>query len=180
MKAAVEGTYWIEPGSLLAGPHPLAGFMFDGSPRLEELVSLGVEAFIDLTRPGELGLPDYKRELALLADRHSREAAYYRHPIADMSVPTPADMRATLDRLESLLGQGRRVYVHCLAGRGRTGTVIGCYLAGRGMSGEQALATIERLRAGLPGAGRSPETQRQRQFVLHWPQVDPGRRLSEP
>lgn len=171
MRSAVEGTYWVEPGKLLAGPHPLAGFMFDGKPRLEELVSLGVEVFIDLTRPGELGLTDYQPELAAVAESYSREATYNRHPIADMSVPEPTVMRATLDRLESTLGQGRRVYVHCLAGRGRTGTLIGCYLVSRGWTGEEALARIEQLRSDMGLDGRSPETRQQRQFVLRWAEL---------
>ncbi|MGA9531690.1 MAG: dual specificity protein phosphatase family protein [Anaerolineales bacterium] len=175
MRSAVKGTYWVEPGSLLAGPHPLAGFLFGGKPRLEELVSLGVDAFLDLTRPGEMGLTDYSNLLASLAQAHPREAAYYRYPIVDMSVPKPEDMRKTLDSLETLLGLGRRVYVHCLAGRGRTGTVIGCYLVGRGWSGGDALARIEELRADLESSGRSPETERQRQFVLRWDQIDPSR-----
>jgi hypothetical protein len=176
MKSAVEGTYWVEAGTLLAGPHPLAGFMFDGKPRLASLVALGVEAFIDLTRPGELGMTGYGPRLDSLAESYSREVAYYRHPIGDMSVPQPEEMRAILDRLESLLGYGRRVYVHCLAGRGRTGTVVGCYLVGRGWSGEDALARIEALRVDLTSSGRSPETRRQRQYVLRWDQLDPGPR----
>ena len=36
-------------------------------------------------------------------------------------------------------GAGRRVYVHCRAGIGRTGTVIGCYLAEQGLDGPAAV-----------------------------------------
>ena len=37
-------------------------------------------------------------------------------------------MREILDCLDDALRSGRKVYVHCRAGIGRTGTVVGCLL----------------------------------------------------
>lgn len=89
----------------------------------------------------------------------------------DMTTPTESDMVQMLDTIDEALESGEVVYVHCLAGRGRTGTVVGCYLARHGMSGQEALDEIARLRKGMPDAfNRSPETHAQRQMVLNWPE----------
>ena len=56
-------------------------------------------------------------------------------------------------------------------GNGRTGLVVGCYLARHGLaSGKDALEQIRRLRSADPLlAGRkSPETMTEEKFVLRW------------
>jgi protein-tyrosine phosphatase len=78
-------------------------------------------------------------------------------------------MVAILNTLEAALQAGRGVYIHCYGGIGRTGTVVGCFLVRRGLSGEAALRQIAGWREGTPdGWKRSPETDEQREFVLNW------------
>jgi len=58
--------------------------------------------------------------------------------------------------------------VHCLGGLGRTGTVVGCFLVRHGLSGAQALETIQLLRRTTPNADSpSPEAEMQRWMVLN-------------
>ena len=72
-----------------------------------------------------------------------------------------------LDQIDGCLADGTPVYVHCWGGIGRTGTVIGCWLARNGFPGQAALDRIAELRAGTPDAyKRSPETPAQRAFVI--------------
>ena len=73
-------------------------------------------------------------------------------------------MTTILDALDSALAAGHTVYLHCHGGRGRTGTVVGCWLVRHGLTGEQALDRIADLR----GDDESPETDEQRAFVLNW------------
>lgn len=61
------------------------------------------------------------------------------------------------------------VYVHCYGGIGRTGVIASCYLVRRGLTGDEALAEIARLRQGTPDGHRlSPETPDQAARVREW------------
>ena len=87
-----------------------------------------------------------------------------------------ADILATLD---GLLAEGRRVYLHCRAGIGRTGTVVACHLIEQGLAPEAALA---RLNEFWQTSDRSdtwpevPETDAQRDFIRAYsPAADPTR-----
>jgi protein-tyrosine phosphatase len=90
-------------------------------------------------------------------------------PIPDFGVPTPEQMVQTLDVIDVAVGTRHAVYVHCLAGLGRTGTVVGCFIVRHGMQGVEALRTIQLLRHDTPnGDSPSPETDAQRRMVLAW------------
>jgi hypothetical protein len=54
-------------------------------------------------------------------------------------------MLEILDELDAALDEGRRVYLHCRAGIGRTNVVVGCWLARRGYTGEAALDRLNAL-----------------------------------
>ena len=78
-------------------------------------------------------------------------------------------MAEILDEIDSLLGRGEVVYVHCWGGVGRTGTVVACHLIDKGMSPDEALRDIaERRRALKRGHRLSPETTEQEEFVRKW------------
>ncbi|HNB54588.1 MAG TPA: tyrosine-protein phosphatase, partial [Anaerolineales bacterium] len=149
---------------LLCGPHPLR----PGRETLDALLTSGVTSFIDLTEPGEL--PEYDSRLqqvsvpSLAIDYSQFTIKYSRFPIRDYSTPTLSHMTAILKALDAALAAGHTVYLHCHGGRGRTGTVVGCWLVRQGMTGPQALARIAELR----GDHESPETDEQRAFVLNW------------
>ncbi len=115
--------------------------------------------------PGRLLAGAYPRELAPFRDAGITafvDLTEGEYAIPDRTCPSPATMTRILDRLDELLAAGEVVYVHCLAGIGRTGTVVGCYLVRHGTSGQDALDTVERLR------GAPPETPEQLRLVLDW------------
>jgi Dual specificity phosphatase, catalytic domain len=129
----------------------------------------GVTFFIDLTFPGESSLLPYETLLPELTSRLGRLPGYLRFPIEDMSAAIEEQVAATLAALETLLTGGETVYLHCYAGRGRTGTLVGCYLVEHGWSGEEALNQIQRLRQSTSKwVAPSPETSGQIIRVLTW------------
>jgi protein-tyrosine phosphatase len=157
--------FWVSPGHFLAGEYPAARRAGSPSPRLAALLEAGITRFIDLTRPGEL--PDYADAL--------RDESYRFHPvvhsrssIGDFGLPTFRQMKNLLDEIDQSLAAGEKIYLHCQAGIGRTGTVVGCYLVRHGLTGRAALQRLNDLRHRLPFPFLSPETEDQRQFVLHW------------
>jgi hypothetical protein len=88
------------------------------------------------------------------------------HKIVDHEVPTVALMEDILTTIHRETRAGGRVYVHCLAGQGRTGTVIGCLLAELGEKDPLTRLTELRRLAGL--SGNSPEEAWQNEMVTGW------------
>ncbi len=163
MNRPLPNSYWVLPGNLLAGEYPHPDDPVPERAALGLLLRSGFDAFLDLTHPGER--PEYRS----LLPAHVR---YLRRPITDMSVPRRLDdMRAIQMHLQALLAGGRRVYVHCRAGIGRTGTVIGCFLAERGLDGAEALRQLNQLwRQSERSATwvQVPQTPEQADYVLRW------------
>ncbi len=163
-----DNCYWVEPGRFLAGEYP--GHRDDSvaQTRLAALVQAGVGVFIDLTSEAD-HLRPYAPLLAAPADRQL--AHYQRFPIRDVSTPhAPEFTRGILDAIDAHLADGRMVYLHCWGGVGRTGLIVGCWLARHGHPGAAALARLHELWRRCPKSltRSSPETWEQEQYILDW------------
>ncbi|HTW38800.1 MAG TPA: ADP-ribosylglycohydrolase family protein [Steroidobacteraceae bacterium] len=167
LPAPLSNSYWVLPGRLLAGEYPGALEHPVARERIERLLGAGIDCFLDLTAPEEL--PPY-------AEMLPPGIAYHRRPIRDHGVPTDsAQMTGILELIESALRSGRRAYVHCRAGVGRTATVIGCLLVERGLNGELALEELNRLWRHCARAEMwtwVPETDEQIEYVRGWMRRD--------
>ena len=129
----------------------------------------GIDFFLDLTEAGEQGFEPYAASLDLVGAAYHKRVTYRRLPIRDVSTASTSHMITILDAVDGALAEGRKVYVHCWGGVGRTGTVVGCYLVRHRMAGVDALTRIATLRQGTPDGWRaSPETNAQRAMVLDW------------
>jgi hypothetical protein len=166
----IPNSYWVRHGQLLAGEYPSDWNKRLSREKLRRLLEAGVTFFLDLTEAGEYGSRPYTPLLDQEAAALGREVAHRRMSIPDRGTPTSETMTDILDSIDAALAAGGTVYVHCYAGIGRTGTVVGCYLARHGMRGEEALDEIARLREDISGGWiTSPETAAQREMVRDWP-----------
>ena len=163
MKLPWAHCYWVEPQRLLAGEHPAGDNPSQLRMHLAQLQAVGINAYVDLTQPGER--TDY-------ADLLPPTAIYQRFPLVDHEAPEDAaPLRAILEAIQTLLDDGRRVFVHCRAGIGRTGMVVGCRLVERGQSGRQALEALNvlwRQNALSRQWPRIPESEDQDQVIIGW------------
>lgn len=168
-------SYWVEPGRLLAGEYPGHYNEEQARRRIDALLEAGMDTFIDLTRQGEVSA--YSEILEEQSRAYGVVAQHHRFPIGDFGLPTSGQMRTILDRIDESLAAGRRVYLHCWGGIGRTGTTVGCYLVRHGLDGEKALRQLGEWWQGVPKSRihpHSPETLEQAAFVHDWAgQEDP-------
>ena len=144
----------IEEGRVIAGRHPCAWGPDNARLEVEELLEAGVTLFLDLTQSGEL---DPYSSLVV------PPARYVNRPIRDFSTPSGDELVAILDAIDVELDAGGLVYVHCWAGCGRTGVVVGSWLVRHGADPNDALRRIAETR----GLG-CPQTLEQRLVVLAW------------
>ena len=164
----LDGHYRVHD-QLLAGEYP-GGRNWRGlRAGLRRLLEAGVTYFLDLTEEGEKDMVSYAPALRAEARAMGRRVEHRRMPIPDFETPTVEQMRDILDALDAALADGHRVYVHCYAGIGRTGAVIGCHLVRQGRSGQEAVEELARLRRGTALEGAlSPVTDEQRRLVYEW------------
>ena len=144
----------IEQGRLVAGRHPSAWGAENAWIEVRNLVDAGVTLFLDLT---------YEGELEPYASLIREPCRYVNRSIRDFSIPTREELIAILDEIDAELAAGGVVYVHCWAGCGRTGVVVGSWLVRHGVDPREALRRIAEARG--PGC---PQTLEQSLFVLDW------------
>jgi hypothetical protein len=161
----LPNSYWVVPGRLAGGEHPFGQSPADAHDRLARLRAVGIDTFLDLTEIDEM--PNYR----LLLPRRTQ---YWRRSVPDCAVPEEVTRMHDIQRLiQTALAQDRKLYVHCRAGIGRTGTVIGCFLVEQGRGGKAALQELNVL---WRQSERSsswptvPQTQEQADYILKWAQ----------
>jgi hypothetical protein len=162
----LPNSYWVIPGRLLAGEYPIGGDYSDARTRLARFREAGINYFIDLTEKGEL--PAYRHLLPVYT-------RYQESPIADTCVPASVtQIRELLSDIRAAVEAKRCIYIHCRQGIGRTGLVVGCYLAGAAGDGMAAIKKLNQLWQQSERAKSwptIPQTAEQADYIRRWPKL---------
>jgi protein-tyrosine phosphatase len=92
--------------------------------------------------------------------------------IRDLSTTKTEAMLEIFDKIDEVLSEGRPIYVNCFGGKGRTGTVVGCYFVRHGIAGGEALDLIRVSRNRIIDPVKSPETEGQKRMVCNGTRVN--------
>ena len=148
---------WVVPGKLAASGMPgsrYAGF-FNGSGTLADDLEFAagqkIGALVSLT---ETALDEAVVRAAGLE--------YLHLPVEDMRAPAVDDCRRFVEFVAGRIERGVAVLVHCVAGRGRTGTMLACFFVHQGCGPLESLERVRRLRPG------SVETEAQEAAVFEY------------
>ena len=159
--------YWVIPDKFLAGPYPKGWYDEEVRKKVDTLIEAGISLFVNLTEPGEM--PSYLDILNQQAHVYGKSVEHWNAPIIDWGITTSNKMVEILDKIDTSLESGKKLYLHCHGGIGRTGTVVGCYLVRHGMQPGAALKQIAEWRKDIPaGYMRAPESESQRSMVFNW------------
>jgi atypical dual specificity phosphatase len=123
--------FWVAPGKLGGTPRP--GIVDSVDDDIAGLVRLGVTTLVTLEE--SMSVDVTLLSWASIASVH--------FPIIDMGVPTLEAAKALCMHLADRIAAGHVVAVHCLAGLGRTGTILAAKLI---FDGETARNGIDRVR----------------------------------
>lgn len=127
-----HGFSWVVPNVLAAMRRPT-----DTRTVLEFLKDEGIDVIVTLTE-GVLN--------QALIEEFGFE--YHHLPVEDFTAPSPAQVESFVEVVTNSARSGRKTVVHCTAGRGRTGTLVACYLVSIGKSPEEAMETVREMRPG--------------------------------
>lgn len=175
----LPGTYWVVPGTLLAGAYPGGHDEESTARRMAALLDSGIHSVINLmseeetfeATDGEVYLP-YEDTLERMGESRGIVVEIERYAIEDANTLTEQSMELVLDAIDAEIeGRNSPTFVHCSNGNARTGVVVGCYLARHGLAaGKDALLRLKELRAVDPvlSQTKSPETMTEEKFVLRW------------
>lgn len=127
---------WVRAESVAASGRPFS------KEQVDWLRENGVTAILTLT---EEPLPtDWTRGLET---RHIS--------MRDHQPPSPEEMRLGAEYIADAVSRGKRVLVHCLAGKGRTGCVIAAYAMT--YEGKTARQAVDEMRSVRPGSVESAQ-----------------------
>ncbi|MEY2502912.1 MAG: hypothetical protein QOI07_3246 [Verrucomicrobiota bacterium] len=167
IKAVPFSKCWWVTEDLLAGPAFFAGSSAALIENMDALESAGITDIVSLVSVDEF-FPEDEAD-AVIEQIHDRFLIWHGFALPDGSAPDQSTMEVILGWIDAGLRPRAKVFVHCLSGRGRTGTVIGCWLARHGIAqGQSVIERLATLRQAAGLRGDCPETPPQRERVTAW------------
>jgi atypical dual specificity phosphatase len=143
--AAPQGFTWIDKPLLAAMALP------EGPEELAWLRRQGIDVLLTLAE--DPVRRDWVNDAGLMV---------VHVPVVDMEAPTQEQLERCLSAIKKAHERRMGVAVHCTAGLGRTGVILACYFVLQGLTAQNAIARVRRMRPG------SIETDEQTEAVVEF------------
>lgn len=102
-------------------------------PHIKILQDFGIKADIDLEEERQEQTPEIDTYLWL--------------PVKDHSAPTQEQLDTGVAAIDSLVKNGKKIYLHCKNGHGRSPTLLAAYFISQGMEVNDAIKKIRAKRS---------------------------------
>eukprot|EP01080_Neovahlkampfia_damariscottae_P006210 gene6210-10216_t len=121
-KGPNEYCNWVIPNALLVGAYPRR-------KNLETILPLEITKFICLMEEHEIKrYGDYFNFNVLKTAKNPKLYSFEHVPIKDHSVLVDEEAMELVTKIINWLNNGEKIYLHCLGGHGRTGTIVSLLL----------------------------------------------------
>jgi hypothetical protein len=123
---------WIIPEKIMCGPYPYCdGINFDeesGQKNIRDILQDGIDTFVCLCSEISLDndqikphpyFPKFKSYRDYVF-KLNKNAIFKYYPIPDGGIPEVKNLVYQIEELLDLLNKGRKLYIHCAGGHGRT------------------------------------------------------------
>lgn len=166
----MQGFAEFLPGEVWAGAYPISD-NGNETELFKDLLSTGVDSFIDLTNPKDFHRKfSYRKTLQQTGREAGRVVEVKSFPLPFRARPERLQVQQILKYVARSLKQRKRLYIH--AGynlEGRTPLILACLLIQRGYSAEKALAKVNAFwMKTLCFLIRTPLSEAQHRFILDW------------
>lgn len=168
MVGPTDYSNYMIPGQVVLGSSPgynsWRGNEF--TKEINQLLDKGkIDTFVCLR--GEWSLEEYKTKYPELVDKTAKKVTFIHFPIDDFSTAEEQSTIQFVNELANRVRQGRKMYIHCQGGHGRTGLIaISLFIALYGVGHEEAHKLINqyhdcRQRCWDIGGNNMPEAEEQ-------------------
>jgi protein-tyrosine phosphatase len=146
---------------------------------MSALLDAGIRSIVDLMLEEEINdrqdgeqYAHYEDRMEALAQERETLVEIQSHPIDAAAAPPPQEIQLVLDAIDAEIdGRDSPTLIHCSDGHGRTGLIVGCYLARHGVAnGKDVLTKLAELRSVDPALAeqKSPSSIIQERIVTRW------------
>lgn len=154
--------YWTEgryPGRIAIVPRPRGGDWIEDE--VSAWSQAGLDVIVSLLTEDETTSLDLAREAEFC---EANGLLFFSFPVVDRSVPaSPRAMSELLDKLKSLLADGKNIGIHCRQGIGRSALLAAALMVLFGVEPDTAFQQLSAAR-GL----QVPETDEQQMWIKHF------------